>query len=303
MGQRWRGEVAVTGATGFLGSHIALELRRLGWGVRGVVRNPARGQWLHGYGVELAAADLSEPDALRAAFDGADAIVANAALGSFQGELEDYIRVNVQGTEHVLRAAHAAGVRRVIMISTVAVYRTRLLRVMDEDAEPYGPRRRLFNISDFTTDWRYALSKSRAEILAHQLANELGLHITYLRPGPIYGERDPKLTTRYMRAVQRRVSAQPTVGIPQVYAGDVALATAAALERPISIHRAYNITAPPTSPYETVSLLAELLDLPTRVVPIPVPARVEYDINEALHHLGWSPRPLREGLVETLSRW
>ena len=73
--------IALTGATGFLGSHIALALRGAGAAVCGVVRSPEKGAWLNQHhNVELAQADLAEPASLRKAFTHCDAVVANAAL-------------------------------------------------------------------------------------------------------------------------------------------------------------------------------------------------------------------------------
>ena len=68
--------VALTGATGFLGSHLARALIARGATVCGVVRRPERGAWLAELGVELRTADLADPLALARAFDGVDAVIA-----------------------------------------------------------------------------------------------------------------------------------------------------------------------------------------------------------------------------------
>ncbi len=289
--------VALTGATGFLGSHIAEALLASGHAVRGIARSPEKGAWLAERGVELARADLGEPEALARGLEGADALIANAAMGSFQGTLEDQLRVNVQGTENLLGAAAAAGVRRVVLISTTAVYRTRLGRWMGEDAERYGLERRWFNWSDATTDWRYALSKSRAEASAWRLAGERGLALTALRPGPIYGPRDPKFTARLLAGLRRPLRLAPTVRVPLVHAADVAAAAAAALERPETAGGAYNLSGPPVSLLEVMRTLRGLRGDPAALIPLPVPIWIGYDTAAAERDLGFHSRPLEEGLA------
>ena len=74
--------VALTGATGFLGSHIAEALLAAGLPVRGVVRNPEKGAWLAAKGMALRRADLAETDAMTSAFGGSQLLIANAALES-----------------------------------------------------------------------------------------------------------------------------------------------------------------------------------------------------------------------------
>lgn len=184
------------------------------------------------------------------------------------------------------------------MISTVAVYKTQLWRAMDEQAPGYDATKRRFNWSDLTTDWRYARSKTRAESVARGYADRLDL--TFLRPGPIYGSGDPKLTARYKRAADRAIVLAPTVGVPQVHAGDVAAAAVSALQRPQSIGRAYNITAPPTSPWQVQRALRNLRGRGPLVLPLPIPIWVHYDCEAAARDLDFRPRSLEAGLQEAL---
>ncbi|TNF27790.1 MAG: SDR family NAD(P)-dependent oxidoreductase [Deltaproteobacteria bacterium] len=293
--------VAVTGATGFVGSHIALELAARGMRVVGVVRSPEKGRWMAPHGVTLVHGDLTDRDSLATAFAGADVVVSNAALGSRQGEMADFERVNRDGTAHVFDAAHAAGVRRVVHISTVAVYRTRLYRAMTEDARPYDTERRRFNWSDLTTDWRYARTKTLAERVAWERARAHGIALTCLRPGPVYGSRDPKATADLVRSLDRRVRMAPTVGVPWVHAGDVAMAVVGALDNPSSAGRAYNVAGPPVSLYRVLSAMKRALDKPTLLVPVPVPIWVRFDTAAAERDLGFTARPLAEGIAEAMS--
>src|SRR5437016_4486058 len=129
--------IAVTGASGMLGAYICRALAEAGAKVRGVVRNPEKGAFLAGAGVELAEADLAQRDALTAAFRGCDAIVSNAALyNPLNQRWGDNYRANKEGTENVYEAASAAGVGRAIHISTWGVNRWHLGRPAIDDATP-----------------------------------------------------------------------------------------------------------------------------------------------------------------------
>lgn len=286
--------VAVTGATGFLGRHIVRALQSAGHTVRAVVRSPDKAADLAAAGVEVAAADLSDPVALVQAFSGASAVVSNAALGSWLGTIQDYRRVNVQGTTHLLDAMQQTGVHRLVHISSVAVGRTRLGRWADEQVERYGRagRRGPWQPSDLTTDWRYALTKSESEQLVRQRMPQI--HATILRPGPIFGPGDPKLSRKYLRMWRRSVCFAPTARVPHVCATDVAAAVASALVRPVSIGRTYTLTGAPVSPYDIVRCLVRVTGRGPVVVPVPVPTWVGFVNHRATRDLGFVSRPLDE---------
>ena len=287
-------KVAVTGATGFVGSHIALALRAAGHQVVALVRRPGL-PLLAEAGITFAQADLADPEALANGLSGCEAVVANAALGSGQGSLEEMIRTNVAGTEHTLRAAAAAGVGRVVSISTVAVYKTMLNRSIREDHPRVDGR---WDWTRISTDWRYAVSKNAAEERSWVLARELGLRLTALRPGPVYGARDPKWSARMLRSVARPLLVLPTVGVPAVHAGDVAAAVVAALEGPGG--RAYNLAGPPVSLARIHRVLAGMRG-GARVLSIPLPLHIAFDTTAATRDLGFSSRPLEEGMAELVA--
>ena len=93
---------------------------------------------------------------------------------------------------------------------------------MDEETAPHGSRRRWLNPSDLPTDWRHARSKARGEARAQQIAEELGLALTVLRPGTVFGPRNTRLAQRYLRLQSREWAVAPTAGVPQVSARDCA---------------------------------------------------------------------------------
>ncbi len=293
----------MTGATGFLGGYLCEELLARGASVRAVVRSPGKAGWLEGLGARIEPGELGDEDSLVRAFEGADAVVANAAL-SVRGEdppLSAYEEANVEGCAGQLRAAARAGVRRVVLISTLGVYRVRLGVLMAEDHEQTSEASARWGLSRWTTNWKYCLSKQRGEARAWELAEALGLELTALRPGPIYGGRDHKLTAGYRRKLEGPVALAATIGVPHVHAGDVAQACAGALGNPASAGRAYNVAGPRTSPYQALSALAQALGSSCRVIPIPLPLGVDFDDSRAARDLAFAPRNIAQGMLEVAS--
>jgi NADH dehydrogenase len=121
--------ILVTGATGFIGPHVAHALRSRETPVRALVRNPSRGTRLSPWGVELATGDVTDPASLRSACDGVDAVVHLVAI--IRGRPADFERVMVQGTRNVIAAAQEAGVRRFVLASALG------LDERTKDAVPY----------------------------------------------------------------------------------------------------------------------------------------------------------------------
>jgi nucleoside-diphosphate-sugar epimerase len=290
--------IAVTGATGFLGRYIVDVLLARGAHVIGVVRNPDRVPELAARGVELRRADLAEPERLVRGFAGADAVVSNAALFSLRNQnWAEHHRANIDGTRNVYEAIAAAKVKRVVQVSSVAVYKHHRPFV-DEGAEQLGEatRRGLTNT--------YPISKALSEQLAWRLAEEHGLALTCIRPCAIYGAFDPNFTTVFRRLAGFPVTVMPAFtrfGI--VYAGDVAEAIALSLERPVSIGKAYNVTGDDLSVWEFHRAWRRAGGRSALVtLPLVFPFVRRYDNRRALNDLGWRNRSFEEGLRETFDR-
>lgn len=109
--------ILVTGGTGFVGSRIVHALRTEGRPVRCLVRTPARAAQLDAWGCELVQGDVTDPDSLARAVEGVDAVVHLVAI--IQGKPEEFERVMTRGTESLVAAAEAAGVRRFVLMSAL----------------------------------------------------------------------------------------------------------------------------------------------------------------------------------------
>jgi len=112
--------VLVTGASGFIGGHIARRLAVDGRPVRALVRPTSDTRGLAG--LELVTGDLAEPASLRRAADGCAAVVHCAALVSDWATVAEIRAANVVGTANVVAAARAAGVSRLVHVSTTDVH-------------------------------------------------------------------------------------------------------------------------------------------------------------------------------------
>jgi len=291
--------IAVTGATGFLGRYLVDALLAHGARVIGVVRNPGRVPELLALGIEMRQADLAAPEALARGFAGADAVVANAALFSLRNRRwDDHVRCNIEGTRNVFAAAVAAGVRRLVQVSSVAVYGFPHWRRLDEDHPllDAGVRPLPWNV--------YALSKALAERLAWQLAAEHDLALTTVRPATIYGAFDPNFIPVFRRLATPPLTVMPACfTLSFVYAADVAEAIACALERTTAIGRAYNLAGPSETVWDFVRAWRAAGGRASRwMLPLPVPLALRFDTRRARCDLDFVPRALVDGLRDTFAR-
>jgi len=297
-------KIAVTGATGFLGRYIVDVLLKRGAHVIGVVRNPGRVPALAQQGVELRKADLAQRDRLTAGFAGADALVSNAALFSVNkmfalgnGVWEEHHRTNIEGTRNVFEAAVAAGVRRIVHVSSVAVYGGRSQPAINEDHEQLSEKswRTPFNA--------YQISKALSEQLAWRLAKEHGLELTTIRPGAIYGAFDTNFMAMFKRFLGLPITVFPVLlRLSLVYGGDVAEAIALALEKPIAVGKAYNTTGDDRPISEFVDAWKSAGGkTPWLTLPVPVPVRQSFDHSRATRDLGWKNRSFLDALRETFA--
>ncbi|HKI86712.1 MAG TPA: NAD-dependent epimerase/dehydratase family protein [Thermoanaerobaculia bacterium] len=166
--------VLITGGTGFIGGRLAERLiLEVGAEVRALVRTYTHASRLARFPIELVQGDVVDERAVRRAADGCD-VVFHCAYGT-SGTQRHRARVNLKGTESVLGAAAAAGVRRVVHLSTLMVYGA----TEDGDLDERSPRR-------FFGD-AYSNSKLRAESLALSSAASRDLEVTVLQPTAVYG--------------------------------------------------------------------------------------------------------------------
>jgi NAD dependent epimerase/dehydratase len=182
----WEGRrVLVTGAGGFIGSHLTERLVELGASVRALVEYNALGSW--GWlddsaardDIEVRLGDVRDPDSVRAATEGVDTVFHLAALIAIPYSYEapqSYVETNVLGTVNVLRAAQAVEAERVVHTSTSEVYGTAQYVPIDEAHPLQGQS-------------PYSASKIAADKMAEAYHLSYGVPVATLRPFNTYGPR------------------------------------------------------------------------------------------------------------------
>lgn len=250
--------VAVAGAAGFVGSHVVERLVRAGHRVVALDR-PGPGLDAHAAHAETVALDLLDEDRTVSALDGCTVAVNATGLFDLGASEETLKQVNVTVAERFVRAARAAAVRRVVHLSSVAVYGSPALSPQDESG-PLRPR---------IAYERTKLAGERA-VLAH---DGDGIEVTALRPTLVYGPR-----SRYGQALVIALFAQlgalgvrrPTLlhGGPRghhVHVEDVARAAEALAFADGVAGRAYNVADDDPVPHgDAIAAVARSVGLEPR---------------------------------------
>ena len=209
--------VLVTGGTGFVGPHVVHALRARELLVRALVRHPRRGSRLSAWGVELARGDVTDRASVRAAMEGADAVVHLVAI--IKGSPADFERVMAEGTRNVVTAAKEAGIRRFVLASALGVDER------SKDKVPY-----------YHAKWEMERATS-----------ESGLEHVIFRPSFIFG-RDGGVLPTFVR-LARYAPVTPIVGpgtqrLQPIWIEDVAAHYAAAIDHPGAANRAFDLGGP-----------------------------------------------------------
>lgn len=254
----------ITGATGFVGSHLADAAAARGFAVRALARPTADLTHLKSLDAEIIPGDLSDPDAVRRAVQGADVVVHSAAKVGDWGPVEDYRAVNVEGLRHLLDAVKAAGtVKRVVIISSLGVYAARHHYGTDE-AEP---------LPDNHIDG-YTQTKVEAEKLTLEYVRRDGLPVTILRPGFVYGPRDRTVLPRLVHRLKERsivYIAKGRYALNTTYVTNIADAVFLAAENPKAVGEVFNLTDGEfVSKRQFFEAIADGLNLPRPRGSIPV---------------------------------
>ena len=205
--------VLVTGAGGFIGSHVVEQLVRAGLSVKAMVRYTSSGNWgwLHDLDqtllkdVDVVPSDIRDTERLFALSADCSAIVNLAALISIPYSYHaprSYVETNIHGTLNVLEAARRAGNARVVHLSTSEVYGTARVVPMTED-------------HPLSAQSPYAASKTGADQLTLSYHHAFKLPVVVVRPFNTYGPRQS------MRAIVPSIITQIASGRNEVRIGNL----------------------------------------------------------------------------------
>jgi nucleoside-diphosphate-sugar epimerase len=226
--------VLVTGATGFVGSHVAEALARRGDSVRALARPGADTAILEKAGIQIIPGDMSDPESLQRAVEGVDVVVHCAAKVGDWGPVDEYRKVNVEGLRALFDATLAKPLHRFVHVSSLGVYEARHHYQTDE-TEPLPDK----HIDGYTQ------SKVESERLAMQYHRKQHVPVTVLRPGFVYGPRDrmvlPRLAARLKEGSVIYI-ARGKYALNTTYVGNIADAVLLAIDNPDAVGEIFNIT-------------------------------------------------------------
>jgi dihydroflavonol-4-reductase len=251
----------VTGATGFVGSHVARVLAAHGADLRLVVRPGSDLRNLEGLKTDRVVGDLREPASLEKAMAGCEAVFHVAAdYRLWVRDPEQMYRSNVEGTRSILQAARQNGVRRVVYTSSVATMGFSNGHLADENspvglAQMIGP---------------YKRSKFMAEEAALQ-AGRSGMDVVVVNPTTPVGDRDIKPTPTgriVLDFLKKKFPAYVDTGLNLVDVDVCARGHVAALERGISGER-YILGGENLTLKQILDKLAAITGLPSPTLKVP----------------------------------
>lgn len=312
-------KILVTGADGFIGSHLTEELVRIGHNVRAFVLYNSFNSW--GWldhspqdvkeSLEIFPGDIRDPNGVRTAMKGIDLVFHLAALIAIPYSYhspDTYVDTNVKGTLNVLQASRDMGVSRVIHTSTSEVYGTARYVPINEDHPLQGQS-------------PYSATKIAADQLAYSFYASFGLPVSIIRPFNTYGPRQSA------RAVIPTIITQLTNGRKKIklgsvcptrdfnYISDTVSGFIAVAESFKSVGEVINIGSNfEASIGRTVELIAEIMNIEIEIQTDeqrlrPEKSEVERlwaDNSKALKLCNWSPRyagedGFRNGLKKTIA--
>jgi NADH dehydrogenase len=212
--------ILVTGASGYLGSHIVKRLAESGRAVRALIRNR---EWaesegrLAGLNIEWAEGDVTKPETLAGAVKGVEAVVHTVAIAIESGRRK-YEDINYQGTVNIVNAANAAGVKRFVNICQLG--------------------------ADSKLPYRFLASKGKAQ----EYVAASGLDWTAFRPSVIWGPEDEFANT-FAKLAPLSPLIYPIIGDGQavfqpVWVEDVAAAVVKSLDDPSTVGQEFELGGP-----------------------------------------------------------
>ena len=205
--------IMVTGAGGFIGSHVVEALLKQGYAVRALVHYNSLGRWGHleAFGsqpnphLKITAGDVADARCVEEAIEGCDVVLHLAALIGIPYSYhapESYLTTNIRGTMNVLEACRKLKTKRLIVTSTSEVYGTALYTPMDEKHPLQGQS-------------PYSATKIAADKLAESYFRSFELPVVTLRPFNTYGPRQSA------RAVIPTILSQALSGAKKIHLGSL----------------------------------------------------------------------------------
>jgi nucleoside-diphosphate-sugar epimerase len=315
----------LTGATGFIGGRLARQLREQGHTVVASVRSPDRATALAEIGVTLSKGDVTDKESMRDAMRGADGVFHVAGwykVGATPAQAADGVKINIDGTRNVLALMRELNIPKGVYTSTLAVNSNTRGKLVDESFRFTGA-----HLSE------YDRTKAEAHHIAERFITD-GLPLVIVQPGLVYGPGDT--SAAHDTFVQYLTDRLPMLIRDTAYSwahvDDIAAAHIAAMQRGTP-GESYLIAGPTHTLLDAIAIaqkitgvkpprfvaspgmiraMSGLMGMIEKIITVPpqysaeflrISAGVTYigDNAKARRELGFNPRPLEEGLRETLA--
>jgi nucleoside-diphosphate-sugar epimerase len=222
--------IAITGATGFVGSHLAEYFVNQGHAVTCLVRKTSKLNYLEKLDVSKIVGDMTFPETLSTFIKNQDIIIHSAGLTKARNENE-YVEANAKSTENLLKTlkTYHQSIKRFILISSQAA------------VGPSQNREQLNETATLNPITAYGRSKAKAEKIALEFAQKLP--ITIIRPPAVYGPRDVDIFT-YFKLIKKGM--KPIIGyentVSMVYVKNLVYSIGLAMNQSAAVGQTYNIT-------------------------------------------------------------
>ncbi len=248
--------IFVTGATGFLGSHLVPKLIERGHHVTCLVRDAHKADWLTHLGARIAAGDITDRESMRAPLTGIDVVFHVAAwyqVGVKPGQGAQMYAINVEGTRNTIGLAAELGVAKIIYTSTIALFGNTHGRVLDESYRA--------EFGSLTSEYERTKWMAHYEV-ALPLAQK-GAPIVIVQPGPIVGEGDHSGIPLMYQMYLKRFPIMPGKhsGLSWTHVDDVAEGHLLALEKGRA-GECYILAGQPLTYHEAMQRWAQLTGVP-----------------------------------------
>ena len=268
-------EILITGGNGFLGRNLTSALLEDRHNVRVLALPTEDTAWLEAQQIKIFRGDLCDPEVLTSPMRGVDCVFHLAAALGAWGPMRQSYAVNVTGTQNVCRAARAAGVRRIVHVSSAMVYDLAAGRPATE-GDPLCPIHE-----------PYSLTKAAADRLVQRMIAEEHLPAVIIRPGTLFGPGDHlnfgRIADR-LRARKSIVIGSGSNAVPFVYVTDVVRGLLLAMQSDRAVGQIYNIGSDELLSQKTLlGLIAHVIGVaPPR---LHVPYHLLYAAAGAAEHL------------------
>lgn len=312
----------LTGATGFVGSHVARQLIDAGHQVVASVRSPEKASQLAALGVQLHKGDVTDKESMRAPMSGVDGVfhIAGWYKVGVRDKSEAY-KINVEGTRNVLALMQELKIPKGVYTSTLAVNSDTGSKLVDENYRFSGQHLSV-----------YDQTKAEAHLVAEEFIRQ-GLPLVIVQPGLIYGPGDTSsVRTTLIQFLKRQLPLMPEqTAFSWAHVDDIARGHIQAMQKG-QPGQSYLLCGPAHTFIEAMQIASETSGVPLpglrakpgmlkamsalmavveKVIPLPesytgeglrIVAGVTYlgDNSKAKRELGFAPRPLREAWVETI---